>query len=914
MTFRRELWLIALLTLIAFALRMADLTARSLWLDESFTLLRIQGAWAEMFANTVWRQGILTTDLNPPLYFALLKVWASFAGLSEFALKSFSAFWAVIVVPLTFVLARSLFGRRVAMLAAVLALLCPAYQWYAAELRMYTMMAALGALSTLLVFRAAKGRGGALAGWLVVTALALFTHFSFISLALAQAVILLMALLPKLRAMMRRRAFWLGLALVGAGVAGVAILGNATLQRGVQLAQLALSNPSGRGTPALGFVNEIIGATVFGMNAGDPTGSWLNALFASLVAMGVVLPLSRRFLPARIGLAVIVVLPVAFWLVLSLLLENQASFRYVIFIVPALHGLMAQGVVALAGALRPARWPRMAVAGLALIALLAASLHGLGYAFARTPTFQDDWRAFGDYLRQSWRAGDALVLNLNTPEAVMPYVIGDAPLPIIPIRDWIEKPVDLQKEIARFSRIWYANIGGNGGYPNAPAQNVLSPYLLKSRIAFPARTTAIELLQYDIHPQVLAAVPATAAVASDAPADGTAIAGFAFAPGNPYHRNANFALSLFWRRGEDDLDNRAVTMRLMHAGEVWLDWTFDAALGAHPEAWTKDALYRMDYLIPVPPGLPAVSYELELLSRAGDKGDVVQRVAQALPQDALACCVRVAQANTNDVWRAGDVTLAIAEFAGAANPGQALPVALTWRPARGDTAAWQTELRVEGLLGGVVVSAQRDAGLAEFLPSQWPANELVRDQYALQIPFRAAPGLYRLSLARWRNGVAVDGASLGLIRIEDYPRTPAATNPQHALNARAGEIALLGYSVKGDFERGKTTDVFTHWRVEAAPARDGVLFVHVIGPDGKLASQDDNPPLTRDGPRSTLTFRAGDGIDQRHRIDLKPDLPAGEYTLYAGIYDREGGARWPAQQDGAPALNDLVKLGVFTLP
>ncbi len=914
MTSRRELWLIALLTLIAFALRMADLTARSLWLDESFTLLRINGTWAEMFANTVWRQGILTTDLNPPLYFALLKAWASLAGLSEFALKSFSAFWAVIVVPLTFALARSLFGRRAAMLAAILALLCPAYQWYAAELRMYTMMATLGALSALLVFRAAKGQRGALAGWLVVTALALFTHFSFISLALAQAVILLMALLPKLRAMMRRRAFWFGLALVGAGVIGVAILGNATLQRGVQLAQLALGNPSGRGTPALGFVNEIIGATVFGMNAGDPTGGWLNALFASLAVMGVALPLSRRFLPARIGLAVIVMLPVAFWLVLSLLLENQASFRYVIFIVPALHGLMAHGVVALAGALRPARWPRMVVAGLALVALLIASLHGLAYAFTRTPTFQDDWRAFGDYLRQHWRAGDALVINLNTPEAVMPYVIGDAPLPVIPIRDWIEKPVDLQKEIARFSRIWYANIGGDGGYPNAPAQNVLSPYLLKDRIAFPARTTAIELLQYDIHPQVLAALPAAATAAGAAPADGTAIAGFAFAPGNPHNRNANFTLSLFWRRGDEDLDNRAVTLRLTHAGEVWLDWTFDAALGAHPEAWTKGALYRMDYLIPVPPGLPAVGYELELLSRAGDKGDVVQRVAQALPQGALACCVRIAQANTSDVWRAGDVTLVIAEFAGAIKPGQALPVALTWRAKQNDTAGWQTELRVEGLLGGAMASTMRDAGLAEFPPPQWPANELVRDQYALQIPYRAAPGLYRLSLSRWRSGVAVDDTMLGLIRIEDYPRMPATTNPQHAINGKVGEIALLGYSVNGNFARGVTTDVLTHWRADATPQRDGVLFVHVIGPDGKLASQDDNPPLVDGSPRSTLTFRAGDGIDQRHRIDLKPDLPAGEYTLYAGIYDRKGGARWPAQQDGAPAVNDLVKLGTFMLP
>jgi hypothetical protein len=108
--------------------------------------------------------------------------------------------------------------------------------------------------------------------------------------------------------------------------------------------------------------------------------------------------------------------------------------------------------------------------------------------------------------------------------------------------------------------------------------------------------------------------------------------------------------------------------------------------------------------------------------------------------------------------------------------------------------------------------------------------------------------------------------------------------------------------------------VFTHWRVDTTLARNGVLFVHVIAPDGLPVSQDDNPPLVDGNPRSTLTFRAGDGIDQLHRLDLKPDLPAGEYTLYAGIYDREGGARWPAQQDGAPAVNDLVKLGTFTLP
>jgi hypothetical protein len=63
-----------------------------------------------------------------------------------------------------------------------------------------------------------------------------------------------------------------------------------------------------------------------------------------------------------------------------------------------------------------------------------------------------------------------------------------------------------------------------------------------------------------------------------------------------------------------------------------------------------------------------------------------------------------------------------------------------------------------------------------------------------------------------------------------------------------------------------------------------------------------------------LTYRAGDGIDQIHRIVLKPDLPAGEYRLLAGAYDREGGIRWPARQDGQSALNDLVNLGTITLP
>jgi hypothetical protein len=83
----------------------------------------------------------------------------------------------------------------------------------------------------------------------------------------------------------------------------------------------------------------------------------------------------------------------------------------------------------------------------------------------------------------------------------------------------------------------------------------------------------------------------------------------------------------------------------------------------------------------------------------------------------------------------------------------------------------------------------------------------------------------------------------------------------------------------------------------------------VLGADGKLVSQDDNPPEGR----STLTFRAGEGIKQPHRIVLPNGAPAGTYHLYAGIYNRADIERWQATQNGAPAKDNLVRLGSFVL-
>jgi hypothetical protein len=148
--------------------------------------------------------------------------------------------------------------------------------------------------------------------------------------------------------------------------------------------------------------------------------------------------------------------------------------------------------------------------------------------------------------------------------------------------------------------------------------------------------------------------------------------------------------------------------------------------------------------------------------------------------------------------------------------------------------------------------------------------------------------------------------------VQEYPMTPVAQTVQHPASGSVDGLTLLGYSLKQPLERGDTLRFQVYWRVDQMPKGDGVLFLHMLGPDGQPVAQDDNPP--EQGARSTLTYRAGEGINQIHRLVIPNDAPGGTYTLYAGIYDRSTIARWPAQQNGTQARDNLLYLGEITLP
>lgn len=914
-TRRRQLWLIVLLTLIAFALHLADLTSRSLWLDEGFTLLRLNGSWRDLLTNTVIWNGIVTTDTNPQLYFLLVKVWMAFTGNSDFALKLVSAFAGVVFVPLTFRLTRWVFSLRAGSIAALLATISPLVAWYSQELRMYTLVICLTAIDTLAalsVYKSSSVRSWVT--WVFVSALALLTHYSFIGLIVGQLVWLLIVRsrrgqrqdkpIPVSNTSSRN----LSGVLLLVGVVVIVLLALATLLDVPHLlARIAAGAEYGyEFKPLQDVIGSLNSGVLFGVNRPDPSGGVISWIILTTMAAGV-LWLLRQTQDRRGALLLILsaAAAIGIWFALSVLKPNYSGVRHLMVVTPVLIALAAGWIDAALTRGGAAKW----LGATALCALCAINVYGLAHVFIRTPERQDDWRNMAQAIRANWRPGDVLIANAGTPLEVLQRYIGDAPIPAYSLVN-LNDPHSL---IPASDRVWFINTGGGDyGTPNAPQWVNVLP--LQQTFDFQARTTTLRALLLAAPSAIMDTLPAEARVV-DAPENLTRIVAYSIQSGNPHHPRSNMRLSLFWRRGDDAIPTGVTTLlRLQHGGQVWLEASLPSRLIQDASQWARGRILRTDFVVPMPPGLPPLTYDLEITARSAAEKEPLQTIRTTTTDDDIACCVRAPDwLHGNDIWRGSDVTLAIAEYPEAIKPGQPLPVALTWRPMQGDLQPWQTELKLEGLLGGEVMSTQRAAGTQDAPPNTWSTNELMRDQYTLpQMPYATAPGLYRLSLNRLRDGSTIDGTLLGIVRVEDYPRTAVSADIQHSVNAKVGETTLLGYTAPEPFERGKTYDVVTHWRVDAQPQRDGKLFLHVLSADGQPISQDDNAPFG--GERSTLTFRPGDGVDQVHRITLPADLPAGEYVLWAGIYNSDDGARWPAQQDGRPALHDLIRLGSFTLP
>lgn len=162
---------LAVLALLSIVLRTSELDA-GLWVDEGLSFGIADRPILDI-------PGVMRRDGSPPLYYALLHVYTRvFAVSSEPALHAFSLFFAVLSIPVAFVLARTLFGSRAGWIAAALLAFNPFLSQYAQEARMYALVVLLSVVvcATFVgAFVQDRGRGWTVAFGLAQATL-LYTH------------------------------------------------------------------------------------------------------------------------------------------------------------------------------------------------------------------------------------------------------------------------------------------------------------------------------------------------------------------------------------------------------------------------------------------------------------------------------------------------------------------------------------------------------------------------------------------------------------------------------------------------------------------------------------------------------------------------------------------------------------------
>jgi 4-amino-4-deoxy-L-arabinose transferase-like glycosyltransferase len=520
--FDRSRWTptaLILTMLLGLLLRLVSLDELSLRGDEVMSRFYAQLPVSDLMATlgTVWA--------HPPLFYLLFGKWLSLAGESAFAFRFPAIVGGVLIIPLTYQLARELLptgSRGAPAIAALLAAVHPFLITDSQDARVYSLFFALSVAATCCLLRGFR-RGWSIRLWLgyvLCATLALYSHY------LAAVVLIIHGFL------------WLARVSRGAAPARatialfVAWAASAALFAPWVLYALPVFSGGGMGVGTPVTFAELVGRTFAAYTIGlavvwTPFPAWAQAasvigFLPLLLAGSLALASSAGASTERIGQAS----EAARWRFIDLLLflVTPAAvlyafgvFRYPIYderyaligLAPFLV-LAANGIARLIGA-QPWRWLGIGC----FCAVISLSGYSL-FLFHSVPEYSksQEWRQFVDRVLQNAQPGDILVQNY--PDPALPYHLDDRMARVLlPVRaggDDSETALWLRRLAAQTGRVWFQPQESSWD-PDGVVQDWLD------RRAFKVGEESIGLLSLSLYVPVarlLGESPAPAATLGDA--------------------------------------------------------------------------------------------------------------------------------------------------------------------------------------------------------------------------------------------------------------------------------------------------------------------------------------------------------------------------------------------------------------
>lgn len=442
--FGLTLSLLALLTLV---LNAQGRTQFPFWSDEAYTTLAVRAStWNDFL------QVNLRNEETPPLYFAMLRLWAGIWGDSrEGTLRLFSALCLAATIPAVGWLGHQMWNRRIGLLSALLLAVNPFAHYYGQEARAYTLTLLLAALLFATAVRFIRQPSTlAWATYALTGILALYTNYFAVFVLSGSGMLGFVLLLRQGRA---RLGSWI-LAHVVIACALLPWLPSLGYQMDVSASALA---PEGRSV----WQQYLLALLVLG--GAFPDGSLVSLILIVLIAVSIPLAalrlmgssgmIQRLFVPATIIVPMIGVV---------LLFAGDAQFnpRYMLICLPAYVVILAAGLA------NPWRWAHVSRILLGLMVVLSAV-----YSFTQKQNLRrtTGWDRIAATVTAEAAPGDAIFFAPPWAQAAFTVQYDGTPLPLYGAEDFagyyhergnpfgqdIDLPA-LEAHLAQGQRAWIA--------------------------------------------------------------------------------------------------------------------------------------------------------------------------------------------------------------------------------------------------------------------------------------------------------------------------------------------------------------------------------------------------------------------------------------------------------------------------
>ncbi len=239
---------------------------------------------------------------------------------------------------------------------------------------------------------------------------------------------------------------------------------------------------------------------------------------------------------------------------------------------------------------------------------------------------------------------------------------------------------------------------------------------------------------------------------------------------------------------------------------------------------------------------------------------------------------------------------------------------LFWAEVEGESGGWLTfprfaypsmQAKVDGVKAPIV--ARGELGLASVaLPAGQHHVTLAAEPLAT-MPWLgtilALAALLTGGAALIRQGRTGAGIALGLLLLAGVAwlvRSPSGADAPLAAPVTIGEqVQLLGVTSRGKAAQAGSSQALTLLWFNLERTRESyITFLHLTAPGGgnPLAQHDSEPNM---GTVPTSRWLAGQVVEDLHLLDIPPDLAAGRYELWAGIYALTDGEARPLPGDSS---------------